>query len=121
LILFEEPENGVHPLRLKETIKVIRRLLTTEDQKSYDPDQRLCQMLINSHSPVVLSCCLNETDLVYLDTVTRMDPVSRTKDSAPRVRRIHLQGELLGNEQTDFVPAFEVESLLESWRDRSET
>ncbi len=120
LILFEEPENGVHPLRLKETIRVIRRLLTTEDQESYDPDQRLCQMLINSHSPVVLSCCLDETDLVYLDTVTRIDPLRRTKESTTRVRRIHLQGDLIGDGQTDFVSAFEVQSLLESWRDRSE-
>lgn len=51
LICFEEPENGVHPLRLHEMI----RLLSDLAVDFADEDAPLRQVIVNTHSPVVLA------------------------------------------------------------------
>ena len=51
---FEEPENGVHPYRLKNIARVLGQLATEFD----DPEQQalpLRQFLCNTHSPVFIS------------------------------------------------------------------
>lgn len=52
LICFEEPENGVQPQRLKQIVDVLYALST---DLSSDSDAPLRQVLINTHSPGLLT------------------------------------------------------------------
>ena len=50
LLCFEEPENGVHPKRIKNMVELLKDL-------SIDfayPDEPLRQVIVNTHSPVVV-------------------------------------------------------------------
>ena len=51
LICFEEPENGVHPFRLKQMATLLKDLSADFS----DPDTLLRQIIVNTHSPVLVS------------------------------------------------------------------
>lgn len=51
LICFEEPENGVHPLRLREMIELLLGLSVD----FADERDQLRQVIVNTHSPVLLA------------------------------------------------------------------
>jgi len=51
LLCFEEPENGIHPLRIKAMTALVKALSTD----FHDPDLPLRQVIINTHSPVLLN------------------------------------------------------------------
>ena len=51
LLCFEEPENGVHPARMKLTAEILIDLVTHFDD-SDEKQQR--QVIINTHSPVLV-------------------------------------------------------------------
>lgn len=53
VLSFEEPENGVHPFRLKNMVTLLQELTT--DFLDIDEEQPLRQLLINTHSPVLVS------------------------------------------------------------------
>ena len=72
-VLFEEPENGVHPYRLKNIARVLSQLATDFD----DPDQLrlpLRQFLCNTHSPVFISQPEILSHVLFAFTVTRVQP-----------------------------------------------
>lgn len=50
LLCFEEPENGIHPYRIKAMVELLR-LLSTDFE---DDDDLLRQVIVNTHSPVLL-------------------------------------------------------------------
>lgn len=52
LLCFEEPENGIHPYRLKAMSELLRLLSTNFDEE----DDLLRQVIVNTHSPVLLKC-----------------------------------------------------------------
>lgn len=52
LLCFEEPENGIHPYRIKAMVELLR-LLSTDFE---DEDDLLRQVIVNTHSPVLLRC-----------------------------------------------------------------
>lgn len=90
LICFEEPENGVHPLRLRTLITYLRNLVTdpTCENSAAGP---LSQVIVNSHSPVVLAA-MRDAPAVYADTQTLIETSSatgqRVKSRVSRFRRI---------------------------------
>ncbi|MDH6112942.1 putative ATPase [Kitasatospora sp. MAP12-15] len=100
-LMVEEPENGLHPGQVRE---LVRRLRATTN-----PATRR-QILLTTHSPVVLSALLpdHQGDAVFIDTVTRVGgdrgPVRHT-----RARRLGMSGE-----PGTFVPAREARRFLES-------
>ena len=51
LLCYEEPENGIHPFR----IAALTRLLNDLAVDFSDPDSQLRQILVNTHSPVLVS------------------------------------------------------------------
>jgi len=53
-LLIEEPENGVHPLRLHEIVKLLRTLT-----------ERDVQIVMTTHSPDLLNACKPEEVLVF--------------------------------------------------------
>lgn len=86
LICLEEPENGVHPARLPQLIEVLRSLVT--DPSEEECDQPLSQLLLTSHSPVVLSCVKDEGGAVLTDLTGVVDPGRREVRHRTRMRTI---------------------------------
>jgi len=58
LLCFEEPENGIHPFRIEAMAKLLKEL--TVDFK--DTDMPLRQVIVNTHSPVLVSQLINWQD-----------------------------------------------------------
>jgi predicted ATPase len=73
LVCVEEPENGVHPGGLAQLIGRIREAVRPEDPPESDAPLRVTQLLMNSHSPVVLAA-LEDGEGVFLDTTTVVTP-----------------------------------------------
>jgi len=113
LVCFEEPENGVHPFRLKAMIERLRELVTDPTSEEVDEQEPLSQMLLNSHSPVVLSC-LEEDEAMFADMVSVVNPEVDKISRKTRIRPVKLQGELLPKENREYVGRVEVERYLHS-------
>lgn len=75
LTCFEEPENGVHPARLRTLIAFLRELVIDPRRSEYGPEDRLVQLLVTTHSPVVVAA-LADGEGVYFDTTTHLEPGS---------------------------------------------
>lgn len=126
LICFEEPENGVHPARIKQLIQRLKDMVTRlhdfeeEDENCCPP---LSQLLLNSHSPVVLSALIDkelhpvEGSILFADTATVSDPESHELRRKTRLRPV--EGGQLGlfgesNADRNFVSEYEVKKVLET-------
>jgi predicted ATPase len=60
LICLEEPENGINPKKILEMIELLKDMVT--DTESFvDDDNPLRQVIINTHSPIVVSCVPDES------------------------------------------------------------
>lgn len=72
VLLFEEPENGVHPFRLKNIAAVISQLATdfSDTASAVEP---LRQFLCNTHSPVFISQPAILKHVLFAYTVQRVD------------------------------------------------
>jgi len=75
VLCFEEPENGVHPQRLKSMVDEILRPLATDFAKD-SPDLPLRQLLVNTHSPVLAQALVKEEieaeeDLLFATMVSQ--------------------------------------------------
>jgi predicted ATPase len=56
LICMEEPENGIHPLRIPEMLGLVRSLSDADSEKSdWAERSALRQVIINTHSPLVVA------------------------------------------------------------------
>jgi predicted ATPase len=63
LLCLEEPENGMHPLRIKAVIELLGEL-AVDVQEPIDADNPLRQVIINTHSPSVVACVHDDALLV---------------------------------------------------------
>ena len=120
LICFEEPENGVHPGRLRTLITRLRELVAAPIG---DDDAPLSQLLMTSHSPVVLSLLHSEqsngarpSGILWADVVTRIDPARRASARRTRIRPVSRreQPRDVDVPDADAVPvtAYEVNAFL---------
>ncbi|MEV4565823.1 AAA family ATPase [Nonomuraea sp. NPDC049419] len=90
LICFEEPENGIYPQRLRELVRHLRKLVTdpTGDATEEEP---LAQLIMSSHSPLMLVAFDDREALLVMDWITVPEPgepgvrsrVSRARHLAP--------------------------------------
>lgn len=73
VLCFEEPENGVHPFRLKNLVQSLRDLTTdfATPEANHEP---LRQLLINTHSPVLVSQLDVNKELLFAHMVSQMEP-----------------------------------------------
>lgn len=124
LICFEEPENGVHPGRVKRLVQRLQEMVTNpaafEEGEAVTP---LNQLLLNSHSPVVLSALLDrdlhplEGTILFADISSIVDPERGELRRRTRLRPVQsaqqrifaLEGETPGE-----VADFEVKRVLET-------
>lgn len=65
VICLEEPENGINPKKVEEMIKLLEEIATDTDFE-VDDDNPLRQVIINSHSPIVVRTVSDES--LYLAT-----------------------------------------------------
>ena len=86
VLCFEEPENGVHPFRLKNIAHLLRAL-TTDFQDERQVEAPLRQLLVNTHSPAFISQPDIRDALLFAYMVIRVGP--RNGEIPPqRVTRI---------------------------------
>lgn len=81
VILIEEPENGLHPSRLKMIIDLLRKMTTGE------VGNRKRQVIITTHSPLLLNYCQpEEVRIVTRDAegATQVTPLT----DVPDIRRL---------------------------------
>jgi predicted ATPase len=73
VLCFEEPENGVHPFRLKNMVKTLKGLATdfSDEEQRKEP---LRQLLVNTHSPVLISQPEVIQNVLFAYTVNRVKP-----------------------------------------------
>lgn len=102
LLCFEEPENGIHPERLRDFITVVRDLVT--DPAEDLPGAPLMQALLSSHSPLLLLTA-DPADVVVFDWVSRWEPDLPAASRITRVRRLVEQRE--GADAVEIVSAAE--------------
>jgi hypothetical protein len=70
VLCFEEPENGVHPAQLRRLVRFLKDLVT--DPAAEEPDGPLSQVLLNSHSPLVLEA-VNSSDCILLEPLSLIE------------------------------------------------
>lgn len=125
LICFEEPENGVHPARIKQLIQRLRDMVTNPHDFAEDEEVApLSQLLLNSHSPVVLSALIDKDfypidgSILFADTATVSEPSTHELRRKTRLRPVWSkdQAGLFSESDTarGFVSEFEVKKVLET-------
>lgn len=98
VICFEEPENGVHPGRIKPLIGRLRDMVTIPGSE-VDATRPLSQLMLNSHSPVVLSALLDREHqsldgmVLFADTSVVSDPIAREVRRKTRLRPVRSQAQ----------------------------
>jgi predicted ATPase len=84
-LLVEEPENGLHPARIAEVMRVLR-----------DVSERACQVVVATHSPLVVNE-LEASEVTVLtrtgESGTRATPLSHTFNYEQRAK-VYKNGEL---------------------------
>jgi len=65
LICFEEPENGIHPARVPAMVRLLVDI-AIDSQRPVSADNPLRQVIVNTHSPLVVQE-VAEDDLLYAD------------------------------------------------------
>jgi len=76
VLCFEEPENGVHPSRLKNIARLLEEL-ATDFQDENQIDLPLRQLLVNTHSPTFISQPNIRGALLFADMATRVEPQNK--------------------------------------------
>lgn len=107
ILCFEEPENGVHEGRIPALISLLRYAATPYDR----PDEEyLFQILINTHSPAVMSA-LADSEVVVADTVGVVNPEAHSSYTKTRMRTGLNSSKLELDPETDLTRR-EIENLL---------
>ena len=106
ILCFEEPENGVHEGRISALVELLREAAQLNDYA----DDPLFQVLINTHSPAVLNS-LNDPEIVAADTVTVIDPKTKTRHNRTRMR-VGVTSDNLDLDPVRFLTRAEVNHLL---------
>lgn len=107
ILCFEEPENGVHEGRIPMLVNFLRSAVSNSETFGKEP---LFQVLVNTHSPAVMGA-LQDEEIVAADSVSLIDPKTRTKAVKTRMRT-GVRTALDLNPETDLTRA-EVAKLLQ--------
>lgn len=98
LICFEEPENGVHPSRLKDMVVLLRGLSV-----DFQEEEELRQIVVNTHSPVLMGEMIRFHDdrnvkVWFSKLVSRLDDFSDTgqkeRIQITRMVQVHTDAQL---------------------------
>ena len=70
VLCMEEPENGIHPARLPEMLHLLQDI-PVDPHEAVDEDNPLRQVIVNTHSPAVVSQ-VKESDLLIATTAEKI-------------------------------------------------
>ena len=114
LVCFEEPENGVHPGRLERFLEKLGALTTDLASEDVDPERPLAQILVNSHSPVVLSSRIESGSVVFCDLVSSVGDADGACTVRTRMRPVNPENQrhFRFSEDMGVVSGFEVREVL---------
>ncbi len=73
MLCLEEPENGVHPSRLKNMVRLLRET-ATDFSDPQQADEPLRQVLVTTHSPMLISQPDVVNALLFAYTVIHVEP-----------------------------------------------
>ncbi|MBO8185917.1 AAA family ATPase [Streptomyces spirodelae] len=106
ILMFEEPENGLHPSRVPTLLSRLRGRVS--DFKTLTEGHGR-QTLVTTHSPVALAAALEEApdSVIFLDSVTRFGD-GQSPRRVTRARRVAQEGE-----RGTFVTPVEVRKYLD--------
>jgi AAA domain, putative AbiEii toxin, Type IV TA system len=104
LVCLEEPENGIHPLRIPEMLRLVRELSDADlSSKELASQLGLRQVIINTHSPLVVAELLDD-ELLFAEAIrlkgvsfANFKPINgtwRTKSTASLDQSVITRGEL---------------------------
>ena len=82
VLCWEEPENGVHEARIPALMELIRSAAGSAGSPG---TQASFQVLVNTHSPVVMSA-LEDQEVVASDVVSTLTPETQSRTSRTRMR-----------------------------------
>lgn len=125
LICFEEPENGVHPARIKQLVQRLHNMVTDPSDAFLDDGPvPLSQLLLNSHSPVVLSALVDKDRhpidgaILFADTATVSDPEKKEQRRKTRLRPVRSKPQItlpgVDDVPQGFVSDYEVKTVLDT-------
>jgi predicted ATPase len=104
LLCMEEPENGIHPRRIPAMLRLLQDIATDTDYPSGD-DNPLRQVIINTHSPLVVQQAPDDSVLM----AELVETVRQTKEGDRRFGQ--LQFSCLGKTwRTEKIPKHRVTS-----------
>jgi predicted ATPase len=86
LLCLEEPENGMHPLRVPAVIELLGDL-AVDVEEAVDQDNPLRQVIINTHSPSVVACVHDDALLVAQPGVGMLNGMESTRVSIRHLSR----------------------------------
>jgi predicted ATPase len=87
LVCFEEPENGVHPGRIKPVVGHLRRLVAGDAGADDIDDAPLLQLILTTHSPVVVAS-LAPGEGFFFESATSLDGRGGEGDAVTRARLV---------------------------------
>lgn len=113
LVCMEEPENGIHPARIPAMLDLVQRMAVNPTEPP-GADNPLRQVIVNTHSPVLVAAHANHDDLVLALPAT----VRRNGGPAETLRLRGLAGSwrsdtlgLIGADISDYLLAGPGEQL----------
>ncbi|RNJ49228.1 AAA family ATPase [Methylocystis hirsuta] len=106
-LCFEEPENGVHEGRVPMLVEFLRNAA----QISRDPSIPSFQVLLNTHSPKVMSA-LKDVEIVVADSVVAVEPQTHIRWTKTRMRTGIASSADMFDPETS-LSRFEIEKLLQ--------
>ena len=109
VLCFEEPENGIHEARLPGLIEFLRSASTDLHVPPQDENEVLTQIIVNTHSPLVLSK-LHSWEIIGADVVNIVSGNSTIRKT--RMRR-GTDDELPLGDRSDRMTRYETQQLLQ--------
>jgi len=77
VICLEEPENGIHPQKIEAMIRLLKDI-STDTRYETDENNQLRQIIINTHSPIVVQL-VPEESLLVAESKEAYDDLRKTK------------------------------------------
>jgi len=103
LLCFEEPENGIHPFRMKKVLFLLKDL-STDFSEALDREYPLRQVFINTHSPLLVKEYFEHFEQLkgvfyYASLVSRVHAERRKQYKLTQMRPVVFGSALQGNLQ----------------------
>ena len=113
-LFIEEPENGIHPATLKEVASLLRNMATDFSNEA-EVGQPLRQVLVTTHSPLLISQPEVIDNLLFAYITTRLEP-GKAPLRATRIDPVYSRSELhsrdLNGDKTGYYTLAQIEEYL---------